>query len=168
MNGPRVTTPRSATNDPLSFLLNYAYAAELERHGNYEEVHAVLDKFLKILSKDLEALEVNVTSADSSSSSIGSQQGQPKDGQAMDVTPPGVQWPNSPFKKQCSDDRLPKTKELTDKRTDYGNVWIVYIRFARRAEGLHSARTLFRKARSDRLTPWEVHEAEGASFSSRC
>ncbi|KAI0687236.1 Suf-domain-containing protein [Earliella scabrosa] len=146
--------------NPASFVLNYAYAEELERHGNFAEVHAVFDKFLKILSKDLEALEAKVNSANSSSSSIGSQQGQSKDGQAMDVTPAGVQSQNSSFNTQSSDDRPPKNKELTDKRTDYGNVWIVYIRFARRAEGLQSARTLFGKARRDRLTPWEVHEAE--------
>ena len=89
----------------------------------------------------------------------------------MDVTPgPGVQSQNSSFKfnTQSSDDKPPKNKELTDKRTDYGNVWIVYIRFARRAESLQSARTLFGEARRDRLTPWEVYEAEGASLSSRC
>ena len=167
MSGPRIGT-RFSADATLSFVLNYAYAEELERHGNFAEVHAVFDKLLKILSEDLEALEAKVNSANSSSSSIGSQQGQSKNGQAMDVTPgPGVQSQNSSFNAHSSDDRSPKNKELTDKRTDYGNVWIVYIRFARRAEGLQSARTLFGKARRDRLTPWEVYQAEGASLSSR-
>ena len=147
--------------------MNYAYAEELERHGNFAEVHAVFDKFLKILSKDLQALEAKVNSANSASGSIDSQQGSPKDNPAMVVTPAGVQSQNSLLNTQFSDVRPPKNKELTDKRTDYGNVWIVYIRFARRAEGLQSARTLFGRARRDRLTPWEVYQAEGASLSSR-
>ncbi|KAI0740261.1 hypothetical protein C8Q76DRAFT_707266, partial [Earliella scabrosa] len=146
--------------NPASFVLNYAYAEELERHGNFAEVHAVFDKFLKILSKDLEALEAKVNSANSASGSIDSQQGSPKDNQAMVVTPAGVQSQNTLLNTQFTDVRPPKNKELTDKRTDYGNVWIVYIRFARRAEGLQSARTLFGKARRDRLTPWEVYQAE--------
>ncbi|KAI0745191.1 hypothetical protein C8Q76DRAFT_764545 [Earliella scabrosa] len=146
--------------NPGSFVLNYAYAEQLERHGNFAEVHAVFAKFLKVLSKDLEALEAKVNSANSSAGSVGSQQGQPKDGQAMDVTLAGLQSHNSSFNTQCSGDRPQKNEELTAKRTDYGNVWIVYIRFARRAQGLQSARTLFGKARRDRLTPWQVHEAE--------
>ena len=168
MNGPLTSPRRFAADDPLSFVLNYAYAEQLERHGNFAEVHAVFAKFLKVLSKDLEALEAKVNSANSASGSIDSQQGSPKDNPAMVVTPAGVQSQNSSFNTQSSDDRPPKNKELTDKRTDYGNVWIVYIRFARRAEGLQSARTLFGRARRDRLSPWEVHEAEGALSSSRC
>ena len=141
-----------------SFVLNFAYAEALELQGNFAEVHAVYEKFLGILRKDLEAIEAKINASNSSSSS--------KDSNAMDVTPqPGTQSQHSSFNTQSSDDRPPKNKELTDKRTDYGIAWIMYIRFARRAEGLKSARNVFGKARRDRLTPWEVHESEGASFA---
>ena len=145
-------------------MLNFAYAEALELQSNFTEVHAVFEKFLEVLRKDLEVIEAKVNAASSSSSSLGSQADAPST-QAQN----GMQSQSSSFNTQSStDDKPPKNKELTDKRTDYGNVWIVYIRFARRAEGLQSARTLFGKARRDRLTPWEVHEAEGASLPSRC
>lgn len=127
-------------------------------------MHATYEKFLEILRKDLEALETKLNSGNSSSNSIGSQQKE----QAMVVDPPssqsqnGVPSQNSSFNTQASDDKPPKNKELTDRRTDYGIAWTMYIRFARRAEGLKSARNVFGKARRDRWTPWEVHEAEGA------
>ncbi len=153
----------SCLQEDDSFVLNFAYAEALELQGNFAEVHAVYEKFLGILRKDLEAIEARINAANSSSSTNGSQQ---RDSQAMDVTPqPGTQSQHSSFNTQASDDRPPKNKELTDKRTDYGIAWIMYIRFARRAEGLRSARNVFGKARRDRLTPWEVHEAEGASIA---
>ena len=37
----------------------------------------------------------------------------------------------------------------------------MYIRFARRAEGVRSSRTVFSKARKERWTPWEVYESAG-------
>ncbi|KAI0771691.1 hypothetical protein BD413DRAFT_475587 [Trametes elegans] len=153
--------------NPSSFVLNFAYAEALEVQGNFAEVHATYEKFLDVLRKDLETVEARVNSANSSNSSIGSQASQSslKDSNAMDVTPglsqsqsqPPSQ--NSSFATQAGDEKPPKSKELTDKRTDYGIVYIMYMRFGRRAEGLKSARNVFGKARRDRWTPWEVYEA---------
>ncbi|EEB95103.1 hypothetical protein MPER_05983 [Moniliophthora perniciosa FA553] len=45
-------------------------------------------------------------------------------------------------------------------RNDFGVVYIIYMRFARRADGLEAARSVFSKARKDvLLTPWPVYEA---------
>ena len=143
-----------------SFVLNFEIAEVLEQQGNFAEVHATFERFLEVLRKDLEALEARVNSANSSSASIGSQQGQT---QTTDV--PGIQSQSSSFNTQASDERPPKDKELSERRTHYGIAWIMYIRFARRAEGLKSARAVFGKARRDRWTPWEVHEAEGILVS---
>jgi cleavage stimulation factor subunit 3 len=48
----------------------------------------------------------------------------------------------------------------------------MYMRFARRAEGVKSSRMAFGKARKDRWAPWEVYEAAGmfllAPQSVRC
>ncbi|RDX41229.1 Suf-domain-containing protein [Lentinus brumalis] len=140
--------------NPSSFALNFDLAEVLELQGNFAEVHATYEKFLEVLQKDLEALEAKIT-ASKSSTSIGSQQHQT---QSTDA--PGTQSQVSSFSTQGSDDRPPKDKELSERRTHYGIAWINYIKFARRAEGLKSARAVFGKARRDRWTPWEVHEAE--------
>ena len=148
--------------DITSFVLNFAYAEALELQSNFTEVHATFEKFLEILRKDLEALEIRLNASTSSTSSLSSQ---PSVG---DVSQPqnGALATNASFTTQSStEDKPPKNKELTDKRTDYGIAWIMYIRFARRAESLKSARNVFGKARRDRWTPWEVHEAEGPSAS---
>jgi cleavage stimulation factor subunit 3 len=68
---------------------------------------------------------------------------------------------NSSFATQASDEKPPRSKELAERRTEYGVVWIMYMRFGRRAEGLQSSRTIFGRARKDRWTPWEVYEAAG-------
>ncbi|OSD01936.1 Suf-domain-containing protein [Trametes coccinea BRFM310] len=151
--------------NPASFVLNFAYAEALELQGNFAEVHATYEKFLEVLRKDLEATEERINSANSSNSSIGSQNSQKTESNAMDITPNQSQLqlqatsPNSSFATQAADEKPPKNKELLDKRTDYGIVYIMYMRFGRRAEGLKSARNIFGKARRDRWTPWEVYEA---------
>ncbi|KAI0640581.1 hypothetical protein C8Q79DRAFT_921396 [Trametes meyenii] len=156
--------------NPSSFVLNFAYAEALEVQSNFAEVHATYEKFLEVLRKDLEATEERINSANSSSSSIDSQTSQRSDTNAMDVTlqPPSQTpspntspnpSPNSSFATQVADEKPPRSKQLTDKRTDYGIVYIMYMRFGRRAENLKSARNVFGKARRDRWTPWEVYEA---------
>ena len=142
-----------------SFLLNFAYAETLEVAQNFSEVHAVFDKFLEVLRRDLEALETRISSAGSSNSNLAI-----NDSQA-DTTLPnegGTQSNSGSFQTQPADDRPPKSKELADRRTEYGLVWTMYMRFARRAEGLKSFRAVFAKARRDRWTPWQIYESAGA------
>ena len=146
-------------------MLNFAYAEALELQGKFAEVHATFDRFLETLRKDLEQLQTRLNA--SASSSNGSQQ-QPSQTPAGNGSADALSSQQSSFSTQSSDDKPPKNKELSDKRTDYGIAWIVYIRFARRAEGLKSARNVFGKARRDRWTPWEVHEAEGTLFPGPC
>ncbi|EMD41132.1 hypothetical protein CERSUDRAFT_43736 [Gelatoporia subvermispora B] len=138
--------------NPKSFVLNFAYAEALEIQENYEEVHAVFNKFLDVLREDLETLEqrLSLTNVATSSAIPG----------AADATPPNSQ-PGSQgsSNSQTSDDKDPKSKELADRRSEYGIAWIVYMRFAQRAEGLKSKRAVFARARKDRWTPWEVYEA---------
>lgn len=67
---------------------------------------------------------------------------------------------NASFTTQ-SDEKPFQNKELSEKRQEYGLAWTVYMRFARRAEGLKSARAVFGQARRDKWTPWEVYESAG-------
>ncbi|KAI0092880.1 Suf-domain-containing protein [Irpex rosettiformis] len=135
--------------NPSSFVLNFAYAEALETDKNFEEVHATFDKFLEVLRKDLEVVETRVNTGNPSLADGSQSQ---SNGAAAD----GGQTQNS---SQSSEGGASKSKELNDRRTEYGVAWIVYMRFARRAENLKSARAVFGKARRDRWTPWEVFEA---------
>ncbi|ESK96263.1 mrna 3 -end-processing protein rna14 [Moniliophthora roreri MCA 2997] len=52
------------------------------------------------------------------------------------------------------------SQNATNLRNDFGVVYIMYMRFARRANGLDAARSVFSKARKEvLLTPWPVYEA---------
>jgi cleavage stimulation factor subunit 3 len=52
-------------------------------------------------------------------------------------------------------------KELEGMKGELGVVWIMLMRFARRAEGLRPARGIFTRARKDKYCPWSVYEAAG-------
>ncbi|KZT74626.1 Suf-domain-containing protein [Daedalea quercina L-15889] len=141
-----------------SFVLNFAYAEAQEMAKNYGEVHATFEKFLEVLKKELDAAESRISSANSSFSSNipQSQKTEPGDNVQPDL---GIQSQGSSFSTEKSDDKPPKNKELTERRTEYGIAWVSYMRFARRAEGLKPSRSVFGKARKERWTPWEVYEA---------
>ena len=140
----------------LSFLLNFACAEALELQGNLEEVHKVFERFLEALRRDLDNHEARtVTSATSSTVSTGAEV---SGSQLTEVIPA-----NASFTTQ-TDEKPPQNKELSEKRQEYGLAWTVYMRFARRAEGLKSARAVFAQARRDKWTPWEVYESAGMLF----
>ncbi len=140
----------------LSFLLNFACAEALELQGNLEEVHKVFERFLEALRRDLDNHETRiVTSATSSTMSTGAEV---SGSQLTEVIPT-----NASFTTQ-TDEKPPQNKELSETRQEYGLAWTVYMRFARRAEGLKSARAVFAQARRDKWTPWEVYESAGMLF----
>lgn len=68
---------------------------------------------------------------------------------------------NSSFNTQVSEDKPPQVSELVERRKEYGVVYIMYMRFGRRAEGVKSSRAIFARARKDRWVNWEVYEAAG-------
>ena len=141
----------------LSFLLNFACAEALELQTNFKDVHKVFERFLEALRRDLDNNEARiVTSATSSTVSTGATEAPSTQG--TEVIPA-----NASFTTQ-TDEKPPQNKELSEKRQEYGLAWTVYMRFARRAEGLKSARAVFSQARRDKWTPWEVYESAGMLF----
>ncbi|KAI0030401.1 Suf-domain-containing protein [Vararia minispora EC-137] len=132
--------------NPTSFVLNFAYAEALEITQSFEEVHALYERFLDALRGELDTLEARL--GDTANTSQTSQESQnPNNSQTQE------------FSAQAADDKPPKAKDLRERKKEYGVVWIMYMRFARRAEGQQSARTVFGKARRDKWTPWQVYEA---------
>ncbi|KAH7881852.1 hypothetical protein F5I97DRAFT_1818069 [Phlebopus sp. FC_14] len=147
--------------NPTSFLLHFAYAEMQEGRKEYAEVNATFDKFLDVLRANLEEIETRVNSDKSSFSSDASGRTAPAGAPATTtgVTEAGTTSNNSSFATQNADEKPPKSKELQDRRTEYGLAWVMYIRYARRAHDLKTFRAIFAKARKDRWTPWEVYEA---------
>lgn len=127
-----------------SFLLNFAYAEAQENAKNNTEVHSMFTKFIEVLHADIEKVEKTVT-PDNSFASNGSAATQQSASSLSSLL-------------------LPQ-KELARRRTELGIAWIAYMRFARRAEGLKPARTVFGKARKDKWISWEIYEAAGMETS---
>lgn len=159
--------------NPTSFLLHFAYAEAQEGRKEYGEVTATFDKLLDTQRVELEELESRVNSANSSFSSDVSGRTAPVGAPTLSGTSmaglmeAGTVSNNSSFVTQVSDEKPPKSKDLQERRTEYGLVWIMYIRYARRAHDLKTFRAVFAKARKDRWTPWEVYEAAGMC-AERC
>jgi cleavage stimulation factor subunit 3 len=135
-------------------------------------VHNTFDKLLSNLGAELEIIEARVKGADSPNSSqnvSGNLQPNvsngniiPNNGPTPGITNAGIESKDSSFESRNSD-IPPKSDALAERRADYGLVWIMYMRFARRAESLKSSRAVFSKSRKARFTPWEVYEAAGES-----
>ncbi|KAK7683506.1 hypothetical protein QCA50_013340 [Cerrena zonata] len=155
----------SVEANPSSFILNFAYAEALEDSKNFEEVHNTFKKFIEVLRQTLETIEANQALKDANTS-VSSDTTQPNS------DPNGVgnfsldQSQSQQLSQQSNTSTSTqgsgfggKNKELSDRRTEYGIAWIVYMRFARRAESLSAARGVFSRARKDKWTPWEVYEA---------
>jgi cleavage stimulation factor subunit 3 len=166
----------------LSFLLTFTYAEVQETKNEFADVHATFEKFLNLLRIDLDALEAR-EKANSPTSSFNNnnyantngfdapQAGTPTS-TAPPFTVPGLSGAaggsgteggsnSSSFNTQASDEKIPKSSELQERRTEFGLAYIMYMRFGRRAEGVKSSRRVFGLARKERWAPWEVYEAAG-------
>lgn len=170
-----------------SFLLNFTYAEVQETKKEFAEVHTLYEKFLDLLRIDLEALEARDKGASPTSSfnATGNTNGNANGFDAQSSTPTQATAPfsvpglsgggggsgtepasaNSSFNTQASDEKIPKSSELQERRTEFGLAYIMYMRFGRRAEGVKSSRRVFGLARKERWVPWEVYEAAGRHFS---
>ena len=100
----------------------------------------------------METEELITASAELSGSQDASGSGVPDASQAS------LQMPNG-FNAHTADEKNPLRKDFNERRREYGVVWIMYMRFARRTEGARAGRDVFAKARLDKLTPWQVYES---------
>jgi hypothetical protein len=124
---------------PTSYLLYFAFAELQEALKNYPEVHTALKSLISTLHDQVDALSSSITfEAETSTSS------DPTD--------------REDYSKKVWERR---GKELEVMKSELGVVWIMYMRFARRAEGLKPARTVFGNARKDKWCSWGVYEAAG-------
>jgi cleavage stimulation factor subunit 3 len=163
--------------NPTSYLLNFAYAEAQEVRKDLAEVHAAYDRFLSALRTELESLEKEVsppsgvTTANGNATTTNANGSAANGDTTMGEQPP-LTTPNNSQQSQGSqqdnkdEGSSLKSKELVERRSEFGLAYVMYMRFGRRAEGVKSSRAIFGKARKDRWTPWEVYEAAGAFFRS--
>ncbi|KAG8882441.1 mRNA 3'-end-processing protein rna14 [Tulasnella sp. 331] len=137
---------------PSSFVLSFALAELMETQKNLPAAHAAYDALITTLSKNLDALDaqIKVEVEDARASVLQNSH----NGTVDDSTPAVVE----------AEDRARKVKERRSKdleaaKSELGIVWIMLMRFARRAEGPKPARVIFAKARRDKWSAWCVYEA---------
>ncbi|KAF6748569.1 hypothetical protein DFP72DRAFT_1034925 [Ephemerocybe angulata] len=128
--------------NPSSYLLAFAYAEAMELKKEYPEVHSTFNKIIAVRAKHLEEL---------------AKTNPPEENGAKEE--PASQSTNSSFGSQAAEEKPTKLSEYQEWRRDYGIAYIMYMRFARRCEGLPALRKIFLRARKDKLVPWEVYEA---------
>lgn len=144
--------------NPSSFLLTFAYAEALEIKKDFAEVHNVYEKFLAVLAADLTNLDRTTNVSQDGANGSGSQNPNGNGANNSGEIASQSQSQNS----YITPVEEPKKKtDLQRHRTEYGLAWIMYMRFAMRAEGVRKSRAVFGKARKDPWTPWEVFEAAG-------
>lgn len=119
----------------------------MEQKKDYAKVYTAFEKLLQVQAKTLDELQKN-----------------PEDG-SFNGSQPSSHSTNTAFGSPQSATTPPRLTELQERRTEYG---LVYMRFARRAEGLQAMRKVFGKARKDKWAPWEVYEASGESSHKFC
>ncbi|KAF5366256.1 hypothetical protein D9758_005681 [Tetrapyrgos nigripes] len=141
--------------NPASFVLNFAYIDLLENKKEYQEVHKVFEKFLDVLREQLEALQADADKK-AAGASVETTNGEAE----TDKNPFAMDDPNASFITNTSSslDSV-DTDELKERKKEYALVWVMYMRFGRRAEGVKSSRGIFAKARKGKFIPWEVFEA---------
>lgn len=136
------------------FLLHFAFAEIQESQGKLPDVHNAFNGLIGELHSQLENIETSISgeveAARASVPSTGVVNGE-------------LSMERDERAKQVLDRR---NKEIDGMKGELGVVWIMYMRFARRAEGLKPARTVFGKARKDKFCHWGVYEAAGLSVAS--
>ncbi|KAK7438024.1 mRNA 3'-end-processing protein rna14 [Stygiomarasmius scandens] len=149
--------------NPASFVLNFAYIDLLETKKDFEEVHKAFDKFLDILRENLDVLQAEADKAAAVATTTDNNVlgDTDADGVKSSNPNPTLEEPTAlsmnPTSSSSSDGV--ETDELKEKKKEYGLVWIMYMRFGRRAEGVKSSRAIFGKARRGKYIPWEIFEA---------
>ncbi|KAK1224668.1 mRNA 3'-end-processing protein rna14 [Marasmius sp. AFHP31] len=132
--------------NPDSYVLNFELAEALEIKKEYGEVRKLYLNFLATLRAQLTALD------EAEKARIVAETASKDENDQTQQT-----QPTEPPSSQGSDTGT--SREFEDQRKEYGLVYIMFMRFVRRAEGVNAFRAIFLQARRDVFTPWQVYEA---------
>jgi cleavage stimulation factor subunit 3 len=120
-----------------SFLLNFAYAEAQENANNYLQARLTFQNLIKILQAEFDDEAERRDKNDLNHLAIVQQYS------------------------FLSESTITPQKAFAKRRMELSIAWIMYIRFARRSEGLKEMRSVFDTARMDKWIGWQVYEATG-------
>ncbi|GMK56794.1 hypothetical protein CspeluHIS016_0306340 [Cutaneotrichosporon spelunceum] len=140
---------------PKSFLLAFALAELEEDRKNYTECHSIFEGLIAGVNAEVEELQSKVAS-----------EVERARGPDIPVHAGDLDSEESDVARMVRD-RDERGKRLAERRgrdieaakTAAGTAWVMYMRFARRSEGLKSARLVFGKARKSPYITWHVFQA---------
>jgi cleavage stimulation factor subunit 3 len=121
--------------------LTFSVAHVYEKKKMIAEADKTYDELLNSLKEELVAFEAQVNG------------GEAKIEEDTFISSQDTQLADPPEQSAAND--------LREMRENYGAVWITYIRFKRRAEGVDASRKAFGLSRKGNLIPWQVYEAAG-------
>jgi cleavage stimulation factor subunit 3 len=132
------------------YVLHFAYAELCESLGKLPEAHTAFDSLLKGIHSKLEVAEAGLAAE-------------------VEAVRASVPVSTGDVNGELSLERDERekivveqhNKELEGIKGELGVVWVMLMRFTRRAEGLRPARTVFARSRKDKYCPWSVYEAAG-------
>ncbi|KIO34711.1 hypothetical protein M407DRAFT_63724 [Tulasnella calospora MUT 4182] len=145
------TLKQGILSNPASPVLSFAYAELMEGQKNIKEVNDTYNSLIETMHKNLEDLQTEIEEEVAAARAAVLH----GDVNEQDPTTPAVIE---------AEDRARKTRERRSKdmeaaRNELGVVWVMWMRFSRRSEGLRPARAVFARARKDKWCPWVVYEA---------
>ncbi|KAI9638306.1 putative cleavage stimulation factor, 77kDa subunit [Dioszegia hungarica] len=145
---------------PKSILLTFATAEIEEDRKLFSEAHALFTNLLDQLAHDMDALNDRI--AQEVIAAKGPEIPRPAtDGMDIDGEGPMAVY-NRVMDEREERGRLVserRGKEADELRNAMGVVWVMYMRYARRAEGIKGARAIFAKARKSPHVTWHIYEA---------
>ncbi|BEI92019.1 uncharacterized protein CcaverHIS019_0408390 [Cutaneotrichosporon cavernicola] len=139
---------------PKSFLLAFALVELEEDRKNYADCHSIFEGLISGVSTEIEELQDNVAAEVERARGPEIPVHAGLDSEESDVA-------------RMVRERDERGKRVTERRgrdieaakTAAGTAWVMYMRFARRSEGLKSARLVFGKGRKSPHITWHVFQA---------
>lgn len=141
---------------PKSFLLTFALAEIEEEQKNFADCHSIYTSLIDSLNTETEDMRVQVASEVevARGPEIPVQADNDMNGEESDYA--RLVREREERGKLVQERR---GKDIENSKTAAGIVWVYYMRFARRAEGLKAARLVFGKARKSPNVTWHIFEA---------
>lgn len=142
---------------PKSFLLSFALAELEEERGNYADCHKIFDALVGTLNTEIDDIKSRVAA------DVEAAKGPEivQTGTDADMIGEDTDYARSVREREergkVAAER--RQKDVDDVLSALGVVWVMYLRFARRAEGLKAARLVFGKSRKNAHVHWLAFEA---------
>jgi cleavage stimulation factor subunit 3 len=142
---------------PKSFLLTFALAETEEDRKNYAECHSIFQALIKNLDTEIEELTATVAAEVEVARGPEIPIASAMEFDTGDDSDIGRLVREREDRGKLVQER--RGKDIDEVKTATGVVWVMYMRFARRAEGLKAARLVFGKARKSPNPTWHIFEA---------